>query len=367
VYRVVRANDGAVRWVIAHGEAVFSPVGTALRYVGTIQDITDRRRDEQALQESEARLRLAIDAGRMAVWSYDVSSQTLQGSPELNRLLGFAADDEPTRAQMEAGYLPGERERVTHAGSAALAQGERFFEVEYQYRRVGGQVCWLLLRAEIILNEESQPRRVIGVVLDITERRTAEEQQKMLSAELAHRGKNTIAVVQSISTLTFRNATSVEEAARSFAQRLSALAHANDRLTEAPGSECLLYDLATSIFGAFGPEIQARIDVSGPSVVVPPALALALSLVLHELVVNALKHGALSGETGKVQVGWSILDDRRMAFHWQESGGPPVATPSRSGFGSVLLKRSLSAYLDGELAVQFKATGLECSFVLRGF
>ena len=175
-YRVVRP-DGQVRWVVANGEAVFAEVDgavRAVRYAGTLQDVTEWRELQTALETSEARLRLAIDAGRMAVWEADLRTETMVGSPELNRLLGFPEDAAPTMEQVRAGYPPGEQERLQACMVEALARGDRFIETEYRYVQPGGEQRWLLLRAEFQM-EEDRPARVMGVLMDITDRRRVQD------------------------------------------------------------------------------------------------------------------------------------------------------------------------------------------------
>src|SRR5690606_6333848 len=124
-YRIV-LPDGHVGWVQALGRAIFAEVDgveRAVRYVGTIQDVTEHRRLEDAERAAARRLRLAIEAGRLAVWEVDLVAGALAGSPELNRLLGFPDDAAPSVEQIRAGYEPGERERLNATGLAALMRG----------------------------------------------------------------------------------------------------------------------------------------------------------------------------------------------------------------------------------------------------
>ncbi|MDO9712236.1 PAS domain S-box protein [Paracraurococcus lichenis] len=189
-YRI-RRSDGEVRWVLAHGSAIFAEHGgglRAVRYLGTIQDITARKRAEQAVQESESRLRLAVDAGRMAVWEYDVAADQIVGSPALYRLLGFADGVTPTIEEVRGRYAPGERDRLRSIGQAALERGERFFEAEHGYLWPDGSLHWLALRAELVM-QHGLPVRVVGVVMDVTDRKRAEaelrENEAMLRELLA--------------------------------------------------------------------------------------------------------------------------------------------------------------------------------------
>ncbi len=167
-YRICRP-DGEERWVLAVGRAVFDEIEgqtVATRYIGTIQDITARKQAEIEAADTAARLRLAIDAARLAVWRADEKGVT--PSPELNRLLGFPDDATPTLEEYSAGYLPGERERVRAAAGEAMARGQMHFEVEYQYRRRDdGGVVWLAMRAQILPGQ----KEAIGVLLDVTDRK----------------------------------------------------------------------------------------------------------------------------------------------------------------------------------------------------
>ncbi len=185
-YRIVQP-DGDVRWVLAHGEAVFADIEgvvRAVRYIGTLQDVTERRQLEEAERASARRLRLAIDAGRMAVWEVDLVTDTIIGSPELNRLLGFAHDAVPTAEEVRERYFPGERERLRAIGREAIARGERFMEAEHRYLWPDGSVRCLLLRCEILFSGDI-PVRAVGVVTDITESKRVEDALRTSEARLA--------------------------------------------------------------------------------------------------------------------------------------------------------------------------------------
>ncbi len=174
-YRLLLPS-GEVRWVSASGHAVFAEVdGTmrGVRYVGTIQDITERKRAEHALTESEARLRLAMDAGRMAAWEHDVATGSLTGSPALFRLFGFGEGENPTVADMRARFAPGEAERLRAISQAAVERGDRFIEAEFGYLWPDGSAHWMMLRAEFIM-KNGAVAHTIGVVADVTDRRAIE-------------------------------------------------------------------------------------------------------------------------------------------------------------------------------------------------
>jgi two-component sensor histidine kinase len=231
---------------------------------------------------------------------------------------------------------------------------------EYRIKRQDtGEMRWLARRGEIITDEAGMPVRVVGAVYDITERKRSEEQQRLLMAELGHRVKNTLAMVQAIASQTMRNATSLDDARDTFTSRLTNLAHAHDALMQENWASA---SIETVVSGAMrSHNHQARISWQGPDVRLGPRAALALSLALHELGTNATKYGALSVPDGRVVIVWTIAenaDDRQFRFEWKEAGGPAVTPPTRKGFGSRLIERELATSLGGDVRISYEATGL---------
>lgn len=363
-YRII-LPDGSVRWVLALGEAQFAEIDgveRAIRYVGTMQDVTERRRLEEAERAAARRLRLAIDAGHLAVWEYDLATATITGSPEMNRLLGFPEDAVPTADDIRAGYEPGDRERLEEIGWAALARGERFMEAEYRYHRPDGSVRWMSLRCETMLDDQGAPVKTFGVLSDITERKQSEEHQKLLVAELNHRVKNTLAAVQSIANQTLRDADPGPRSA--FLGRLHALAQAHGLLSRTDWQGADLAEVMRVELLPHAGSSPDRISLDGPPVRVGPRAALTLGMAFHELATNAAKYGALSVGDGRVAVRWRLADaggTRRLLVDWVESGGPPVEPPSREGFGTILIQRSIAHELDGTVQREFARDGFRCT------
>jgi PAS domain S-box-containing protein len=147
-------------------------------------EAVERARAEAALRESEARLRLALDAGRMAVWEHETATDSIVGNPELNRLLGYPTGAEVSLNDIRQRFYPGDRDRLAAAAMGALHRGERFFEAEYRFRRPDGEVRWFLMRAEMLLGPEGMPTRTIGVMLDINDQKQVEEALIEREAEL---------------------------------------------------------------------------------------------------------------------------------------------------------------------------------------
>jgi len=358
-YRLLPA-DGSVRWVLAYGQAIFQNndgVVRATRYVGTIQDISARHHTEAQLRDSESRLRLAVDAAKMAIWEYDVLTEKTTFSPELVKLFGFAEGSHPSIDDLRARYLPGEQGRVRAAGREALERGETYFECEYQIARFDGEHRWMLLRAEIQLSASNQPVRVLGVVFDITGQKRAAERQALLVDELNHRVKNTLAIVQSITKLTLRHASDSAQASADIESRIMSLSRAHDLLTEKNWEHVSLRQLAKKVLSLAE---DNRISLDGPDILLRPRIAVDLSMVLHELLTNAIKYGSLSVEKGRVEVRWSAFDDGTLNMDWAELEGPFVTTPSRKGLGSSLIQNLLKQH-DGSAVMTYEPLGFSAS------
>ncbi|HEU4986261.1 MAG TPA: HWE histidine kinase domain-containing protein [Rhizobiaceae bacterium] len=207
--------------------------------------------------------------------------------------------------------------------------------------------------------------RALAEAREREELREAWRQTELLVAELSHRVKNTLASVISIARQTARKSTSVDEFRDVLLGRLNALADAHSLLLEANWQGAHLHRVAERALRPF-PRVASRIRISGPEVKVEPRAALALTLIFHELVTNAVKHGALSSGAGLVTVDWTVEktndgDARQVSLVWREQGGPAVTVPEGSGFGTLLLERSARYELDGKAQLEFAETGFVCT------
>ncbi|WP_395673679.1 sensor histidine kinase [Phenylobacterium sp.] len=195
---------------------------------------------------------------------------------------------------------------------------------------------------------------------DVTDRVRAEQQQKLLLDELNHRVKNTLATVQAIAAQTLKSSPDPVEFRKMFEARLMALSATHDLLTATSWRSASLRDVVSVEFRPYDP---SRYALKGPDVALAPAEALALGLLFHELATNAVKYGALSNAGGCVEVEWRIRD-RALALSWVERDGPPVRVPTRRGFGSRLIERSLKGEMRGEAVLDFAPGGLRCQVTL---
>jgi two-component sensor histidine kinase len=208
----------------------------------------------------------------------------------------------------------------------------------------------------------------VRVVQDITERKQAEERQALLLAELSHRVKNSLAVVQSLAAQTARGAADLPYFSAAFQARLIALARAHDLLARRAWEGAALGAVVRAALDPLAAD-DARVDLSGcaPGVVLTPAAALALTMVVHELAANALRHGALSVAQGSVAVACHDADagGGGPIVEWVERGGPPIAgSPARRGFGLRLLENGLTAEAGIRGDIRFEPEGVRCTLRL---
>lgn len=360
-YRIVRP-DGEVRWLKAHGQAIFAegPEGPkAVRYVGTLEDITAQKRTEEELRRSRTRLTLAIDAGRMAVWTIDSQTEEFVRTPELNRVLGFPEDARPSLDDIRARYAPGEFARIQAQVEVTLKRGDSSFETEFRYLWPNGELRWLLLRAEVSFSARGAPLAVVGVVIDITERKEAEERLKLLAREVDHRANNLLTVVQATVALTRApDAATLKEV---LTGRISALAHAHQLLSQARWEGADLHRMVEEELRPFHLGDGGRVRLQGPTVALRPQAAQSVAMALHELATNAAKYGALSRPEGRVEVFWSVGGPGRpLTLIWTERGGPPVAQPARRGLGMTVVERAVGGALQGSARFDWRVEGLVC-------
>jgi PAS domain S-box-containing protein len=351
-YRVIRGDTGAVRWVRARGEAVFENVDgavRAVRYVGTVEDIHQQKLQHEALDGLATRLQLAIEAAGMAVWEYDVASEEVTTSPELNRLYGFDAGARPSIHDFRQLYFPGEQQRVQAAAMNAIERGESRFEVEFRIQPLHCEPRWMMLRAELRQAADGAFVKVIGVVMDIELRKRAEAQLQILVRELNHRVKNSLSIVQALVARTFRPEIPVSDAVVSFRERIAALAKANDALVETDWRSFNLRTLVERIVAPYRENGDDDVVIHGDPVDVSPNFNVPLALALHEMCTNAAKYGALSVPSGRVNISWEV-GSGSIALTWLETGGP-APQAGRKGFGTKLLTEVL--------AKEFLATNLQ--------
>lgn len=327
-------------------------------------DVTERVRHRLALREREAHLTLALAAGQIAPWVIDHRTGEAISSPELNRMLGFPDDAKPTLEELTAGYFPGELARLQAASNEAEDSGKDHYEIEYRHIRAGdGAVRWLLLRAHI---ERSAGQRVrtIGVVVDITDRKEAEERLRLLAREVDHRANNLLTVVQGLVQL--ERGQDVPAFRASLMGRISALGHAHRLLSENRWTGASLKRLIAEELAPYGEGDRVKVRDASDDVLLSPVVAQSVAMALHELATNAAKYGALSVATGSVRLSCVRTAPDRLELVWAETGGPRVEPPTRSGVGLSVIRRAIAGVAGGATRLEWLPAGLRCEIEFPG-
>jgi light-regulated signal transduction histidine kinase (bacteriophytochrome) len=234
--------------------------------------------------------------------------------------------------------------------------------------------CWTELvrgtslpftRAELRVAETLRVA-LIEVVLQLSdaasrERDRAQGHQELLVAELNHRVRNILSLIRGLISQTRDNSLSADAFVATLDDRVQALARAHDQLTAERWGPARLIDLIVTETQAYLGAGRDRIALDGPNILIDPTAFTALALVVHELVTNAAKYGALS-DGGRVSLTWQLDGEGALTIRWRESGGPPVSPPARKGFGSTIIEQSIPYDLGGHAATAFPVSGFEAEF-----
>jgi len=357
--------------------APFMPYPTPLhdasgRLVGAVNllvDTTDRRDAEQAAQQLSAIVESADDA----IIAKDLDGVINSWNAGAQRLFGYTADEavgKPVTLLIPADRLGEEPEILRR-----IRAGERVEHFDTIRRRKDGSLVEISLTISPIRNAAGQIVGASKVARDITERRQAEERQHLLLREMDHRIKNLFTVASSVVALSTRSAGTARELASAVQERLSALARAHaltlstiadaDNATERATTLHALIRAITAPYEDAAGESGVRITITGPDLPVTGQMMTSLALLLHELATNAAKYGALSTALGRVDVVCSE-DENAFWLQWSESGGPLIRhEPTHEGFGSLLMRLTMTRQLGGELSKDWRPEGLAIRLSMR--
>ena len=314
------------------------------------------------IAESEARLRLALNAGHLGSWEYTPSTGVFVSSPQCRAHFGRTSNEPLSYDDLIASIHPDDRARQMEAVAQAI-KSRSDLHLEYRAIWPDHSERWIRISGRVRAAPNGS-HSLVGVSQDITERRLADERQGILLHELNHRVKNTLATVQSVASMTRRAAEQGDPGAwDAFLGRLQGLAKTHDLLTATQWQGALLEDVLKNELDPYQDTMRQRIRLRGPKVNLQPSAVLALGLAIHELATNATKYGSLSAPEGKVNVMWAVapsLNPPVLIVEWVESGGPPVVPPKRQGFGTKLIQRGLAQQLGGDIKLDFQTAGIRC-------
>lgn len=360
--------DGAVVGLLAVGDpkphpldqAALAPALQDLAELATNHLMADAHRlaVERGRRLDRQRRDLALEAGGLGEFEWDLGQDLMVINEQMKAMTGLTRDSiGGEQGGVSFKYVHHDDREALKAEVDRSLKSTGRYRAEYRIVRPdNGEVRWMMGAGAVVFGSEGQPRKIIGVVQDITDRKRDEEQRETLMAELDHRVKNVLAAVQSLAAQSARRTSSVDGFIESFSGRLKAMAQAHELLTATRWHGASLGSIVEAELGGLG---HGQAIWSGPELFLTPRAANALSLALHELATNAIKYGALSVEGGRVLLDWRKRPDGGFALDWQETGGPPVSQPTRTGFGAVLLDRVTGRELGGVGKVTYEKSGVK--------
>ena len=362
--------NGAVRNCAARGLFFYDDAGNAVRMIGVMEDITDEHEAERLLRESDARFRQFGEASSDVLWVRDAATLALEYlSPAFDTIYGedrCVLLAHPALARWLDLIVP-EDHAALLADIERVRAGERVVS-EYRILQKGSIRLRSMRNTQFpIRNERGDIVRIGGISHDATRERESADRMQVMMAELQHRTRNLMAVVQSISIRTLRESQSLGQFQTLYLERLSAVARVQGLLSRLPEGDRVTFDQL------LGEELQAhgiahgRVDVHGPPGVQLRSSALQiLALALHELTTNAVKYGALACEHGRLAIRWNVLpcEDGRHALHvdWREVGAScePADYATSGGYGRELIEQALPHQLMARTSYAITPEGVHC-------
>ena len=306
------------------------------------------------LRKSEQGRGLALVAGNMGSWDYDLTAKAWFWDEGQSRIFGLDHGSfDPTIENICRGIHPEDLDKC-RAAFIKLSVQQPTCELELRIVRQDGEVRWCSVAAAASFDPSGILVRYSGVTTDITDRKEAEARQALLTREVDHRAKNTLAVVQAIIRMAKRD--SVEDYVKAVEGRIGALAQTHELLSQSKWEGVDILRLILDELAPYHSEGQQRVTAMGPSLVLVPEQAQMLAMAIHELATNAAKYGSLSMETGRVDVSWSTFEGM-LSLVWRESLGPKVSAPKKVGFGTRVIS-SLGAGRRGRTEFDWRPSGL---------
>ena len=326
------------------------------------RDRTEQHRANEQLRENEERFRLLATSIPQLVFRTLPNGDRTWGSPQWISFTGLSLEQSLGFGWYDAIH-PSDRALTHEAWDTAQKFGEYY--VEHRIRRAeDGAYRWHQTRAKPV-DRKWVDREWVGTMTDIHDLRDLKDRQDVLMAELQHRTRNLLAVVQSIAAQTIKSSSSLDVFRSEFSNRLRALGRVQSLLARVGDNEVNLGDLVNA-------ELEAHVEkntfgkvaVSGPSITLPASAAQTLGLAFHELTTNAIKHGAFAQDAGKLRIHWEARGERqepKLAVTWEETGVTMNTSALRRGYGSELIERALPYQLGAKTKLDFRSDGLLCS------
>lgn len=316
---------------------------------------SEQRRLTEDLATAAQRYEFALRGSNVAVFTQDTELRYTTVSKSL-----FDIDADAMRGRTDAELLPGARAEALVAVKNEVLQTGAARNAEVRIE-TGSRVRWYDFHIEPMRDVSGSLIGLTGAAVDITARKEGEAHLRLLMRELTHRSKNLLAVIQAMARQTARHTGTIEQFLERFSARLQALSRSHDLLVQECWHGASLENLVRSQLAHYLDREPDQVSIEGPDVRLKPEAAQSLGLALHELAANAAKHGALTLASGRVHVSWQRSGENGgVELVWRETNGPKVTSPTRRGFGTMVIEHNLTRALDAEVSLDFATDGLTC-------
>jgi PAS domain S-box-containing protein len=335
-------------------------------YVRQAADIIEHHKAVDALRTSEGRLRLAQLKTGIGLWDWDLRTGEVTWTPELAAIFGVEPGTVKSYADFRDRVHPDDIERVEADRDAAIRRRDQL-NLEFRIIRSDGEVRWILAMGGALYDEATgKPTRVLGNNLDITERKLAEERQRVLVAELDHRVKNALATVSSVVSQTAVRNGSVGNFVAALDGRIRSMATTHELLSTSRWRGVSLKEIIQRELAPYA--TPNNVEINGPEIVLRAEAGQAMAMVLHELTTNAAKYGALSTGNGRVSIRWDEQPNGHsrscLVFEWQEIGGPLVEAPGNPSYGTTTIRDLIPYEFGGTVDLVLALDGVRCRLEL---
>ncbi|MFK3890527.1 PAS domain-containing protein [Sphingomonas sp. NPDC079357] len=371
-YRISCAVDGTTHWLRTTEFPIRDAAGQVVLIGGITSDVTASHHAREAVARSEERLRNAVEVGGIGLWDWNVATDEVHWSTEHFLLQGYPVGSvEPSYSAWLARIHPDDRDEAETLMAEAFGGGGTYVQ-EFRVVHPDASIHWHSARGRFFFDEAGQPVRMVGAIVDVTERRAWAERQQVMIAELQHRTRNLIGVVQALADKCARSSHDLAQFHQRFGDRLQALVRVQGLLSRLSDSDRVTFDsLLDAELAALDGEANA-VTLAGPKGVrLRSSTVQTLAMALHELATNAVKYGALGAAGGCLSISWevAVAGDGTPWLHidWRETGvamPPAGSTPLGSGEGRELIERALPYQLGAKTSFVLGAEGVRCRIAI---
>ena len=327
------------------------------------RDVTERKQIQRALQENEERLRWVasiVDFSDDAIVSKNLDGVITSWNRGAERVFGYTAEE--AIGQPITILIPRDRHAEEGTILTRIRRGERIDHFETVRQRKNGSLIVVSLTVSPVKNANGEVVGASKIARDVSEQKRTQEQIATLAREAEHRSKNLLANV--VATVKLSQSDSLEGLKQAIEGRIRALANVHSLFVQTRWIGAELSAIARQELAPYFEEGETRARINGPQVLLQPNVAQSVAVILHELATNAAKYGSLSLASGRIDLSWSHEPDGRLELRWTETGGPPVHTPTREGFGGRIIKQ-MAEQLKGAARFEWHAEGLDCEINLQ--